>query len=94
MKKLEFTSLLTFLLLINLSNHINSAPVIIQPGLPGEASKVIDADIAIKIADTSHTHDDVMFMQQMIPHHKQALVLSKLAPERTNSEQFLSLQKK
>ena len=60
--------------------------MIIQPGLPGEASKVIDADIAIKIADTSHTLDDVMFMQQMIPHHKQALVLSKLAPERTNSD--------
>lgn len=94
MKKSEFTSLLTFLLLINLSNHINSAPVIIQPGLPGEASKVIDADIAIKIADTSHTLDDVMFMQQMIPHHKQALVLSKLAPERTNSETILELAKK
>ena len=94
MKKSEFTSLLTFLLLINLSNHINSAPVIIQPGLPGEASKVIDADIAIKIADTSHTLDDVMFMQQMIPHHKQALVLSKLAPERTNSEAILELAKK
>ena len=71
MKKSEFKSLLTFFLIINLSNHINSAPVIIQPGLPGEDSQLIDASMAIKIADTSHTLDDVMFMQQMIPHHKQ-----------------------
>ena len=94
MKKSEFKSLLTFFMLINLSNHINSAPVIIQPGLPGEDSQLIDASMAIKIADTSHTLDDVMFMQQMIPHHKQALVLSKLAPERTNSEAILELAKK
>ena len=95
MKKLEFKSLLiTFFLLINLSINIYAAPVIIQPGLPGEDSQFIDASTAIKIADTSHTHDDVMFMQQMIPHHKQALVLSKLAPEITNSEAILELAKK
>jgi uncharacterized protein (DUF305 family) len=94
MKKPQFKSFITITLLINLSNHIISAPVIIQPGLPGEDSQLIDASTAIKIADTSHTHDDVMFMQQMIPHHKQALVLSKLAPERTNSEAILELAKK
>ena len=94
MKKLEIKLCLAIVLLANLSNPINSAPVIIQPGLPGEASKIIDADIAIKIADTSHTHDDVMFMQQMIPHHKQAIVLSNLAPERTNSAVILELAKK
>ena len=94
MKKLEIKLCLAIVLLANLSNPINSAPVIIQPGLPGEASKIIDADIAIKIADTSHTHDDVMFMQQMIPHHKQAIVLSNLAPERTNSDAILELAKK
>ena len=94
MKKLEIKLCLAIVLLANLSNPINSAPVIIQPGVPGEASKIIDADIAIKIADTSHTHDDVMFMQQMIPHHKQAIVLSNLAPERTNSDVILELAKK
>jgi uncharacterized protein (DUF305 family) len=35
-----------------------------------------------------------MFMQQMIPHHKQAIVLSNLAPERTNSDVILELAKK
>ena len=94
MNKLETIFLSLIFLLTSLSNPINSAPVIIQPGLPGEASKTIDADTAIKIADTSYTQDDVMFLQQMIPHHQQALVLSRLAPERTNSKTILELAKK
>jgi uncharacterized protein (DUF305 family) len=94
MNKLELIFLSLIFFLTSLSNPINSAPVIIQPGLPGEASKTIDADTAIKIADTSYTQDDVMFLQQMIPHHRQALVLSKLAPERTNSKTILELAKK
>ena len=94
MKIIEIKCLLTVVLLTNLSNHINSAPVIVQPGSPGEASQLIDATTAIKISDTSYTHDDVMFLQQMIPHHEQALVLSRLAPERTNSEAILELAKK
>ena len=94
MKIFEMKFLLTVILLISLSNYINSAPVIVQPGSPGEASQLIDATTAIKISDTSYTHDDVMFLQQMIPHHEQALVLSRLAPERTNSEAILELAKK
>ena len=94
MKIFEMKFFLTVILLINLSNYINSAPVIVQPGSPGEASQLIDATTAIKISDTSYTHDDVMFLQQMIPHHEQALVLSRLAPERTNSEAILELAKK
>ena len=94
MNKLETIFLSLIFLLTSLSNPINSAPVIIQPGLPGEATKTIDADTAIKIADTSYTQDDVMFLQQMIPHHRQALVLSRLAPERTNSKTILELAKK
>ena len=74
--------------------EIKSEPVIIQPGMPGSESKIINASTAIDIADTSYSRDDVVFLQQMIPHHKQALVLSKLAPERTNSEKILELAKK
>ena len=75
MKIFEMKFLLTVILSISLSNYINSATVIVQPGSPGEASQLIDATTAIKISDTSYTHDDVMFLQQMIPHHEQALVL-------------------
>jgi uncharacterized protein (DUF305 family) len=86
------TYVLIFLGLIQI--ELKAEPVIIQPGMPGSASKIISAKTAIDIADTSYTEDDVVFLQQMIPHHEQALVLSKLAPERTNSEAVLELAKK
>ena len=55
-----------------------------QPGAPGESSKEIDSDTAINIASSSYTKADVEFMQGMIIHHHQALVMSKLAPKNTN----------
>ena len=76
------------------SAEIASSPVIVQPGQPGSASKIIDAQTAINIADTSYTFDDVLFLQQMIPHHEQAILLSILAPDRTNSESILDLAKR
>ena len=76
------------------SAEIASSPVIVQPGQPGSASKIIDAQTAIDIADTSYTLDDVLFLQQMIPHHEQAILLSTLAPDRTNSESILDLAKR
>ena len=76
------------------SAEIASSPVIVQPGQPGSASKIIDAQTAINIADTSYTLDDVLFLQQMIPHHEQAILLSTLAPDRTNSESILDLAKR
>ena len=76
------------------SSEIASSPVIVQPGQPGSASKIIDAQTAIDIADTSYTLDDVLFLQQMIPHHEQAILLSTLAPDRTNSESILDLAKR
>jgi uncharacterized protein (DUF305 family) len=76
------------------SAEIASSPVIVQPGQPGSASKIIDAQTAIDIADTSYTLDDVHFLQQMIPHHEQAILLSTLAPDRTNSESILDLAKR
>ena len=67
------------------SIEINAAPII-QPSSPGLESREIDQDAAIEIADTSYIEQDVLFLQQMIVHHDQALTLSRLAPERTNSK--------
>ena len=80
--------------MVLISAEIASSPVIVQPGQPGSASKIIDAQTAINIADTSYTLDDVLFLQQMIPHHEQAILLSTLAPDRTNSESILDLAKR
>jgi len=91
--QLFLTSILIHIMVLS-SAEIASSPVIVQPGQPGSASKIIDAQTAINIADTSYTFDDVLFLQQMIPHHEQAILLSTLAPDRTNSESILDLAKR
>jgi len=91
--QLILTSILIHIMVLS-SAEIASSPVIVQPGQPGSASKIIDAQTAINIADTSYTLDDVLFLQQMIPHHEQAILLSTLAPDRTNSESILDLAKR
>jgi len=62
-----------------------STSPIIQPGAPGQPVRELTAEEAIQIAVTSYSADDVLFMQDMIPHHHQALEMSELAPDRTNS---------
>ena len=57
---------------------------IVQPGAPGESTRALSADEAIEIADTSHSPDDVQFMQDMIPHHNQAVQMAELVADRTN----------
>jgi uncharacterized protein (DUF305 family) len=57
---------------------------IIQPGAPGESPRLLNADEAIEIAETSYSPDDVKFMQDMIPHHQQAVEMAALVRDRTN----------
>lgn len=59
---------------------------IIQPGAPGQPAVTLSADEAAAIANNSYSEDDVRFMQDMIPHHQQAVEMSELVPDRTNSE--------
>ena len=67
-----------------------NAPIV-QPGAPGQPSKTLDATTALAIADSSYTSADVHFMQGMILHHHQALLMSRLASDRTNNENVLDL---
>ncbi|MDT0594964.1 DUF305 domain-containing protein [Glaciecola petra] len=64
---------------------------IIQPGAPGQASRSLTAEDAIDIADTSFTSDDVSFMQDMIPHHAQAVEMGLLVDGRTNNAQIIDI---
>ncbi|WP_234994885.1 DUF305 domain-containing protein [Microbulbifer donghaiensis] len=64
---------------------------IIQPGSPGESVRELTADEAIKIAVTSYSPYDVQFMQDMIPHHHQALQMATLIRERTNTPEIVDL---
>jgi len=57
---------------------------IVQPGAPGEPAKEISAEQAAAAADMPHTADDVDFMQGMLHHHAQALVMTDLADTRAS----------
>ncbi len=62
---------------------------IIQPGAPGEPARELSADEAIEIADTSYSPADALFMQDMIPHHHQAVEMAALVAERTNRPELI-----
>lgn len=64
---------------------------IIQPGAPGEAARELSAEEAIEIAESSFSPDDVRFMQDMIPHHHQAVEMSALVAERTNRPELVDV---
>lgn len=66
-------------------------PPILQPGAPGESVRALSAEDAIKIANTSFTRDDVMFMQNMIPHHGQAVDMAMLVEDRTNNKGIIDI---
>nr|WP_241664542.1 DUF305 domain-containing protein [Ningiella ruwaisensis] len=64
---------------------------IIKPGAPGQTPRAISADEAIKLSNTSFTKDDVSFMQNMIPHHGQAVEMGHLVEDRTNNPQIIDI---
>jgi uncharacterized protein (DUF305 family) len=76
------------------ASFVFSDPIIIQPGAPGEASKILDPQAASNIADTSYIKADVKFLQGMIIHHQQAILMSSMADKRTNNETIVDLAKR
>lgn len=69
-------------------------PVIIQPGAPGEASKVVPPEVSARSAVLPHTEADTKFMQGMIGHHQQALEMAALVYTNSNSEEMKLLAKR
>lgn len=64
---------------------------IVQPGAPGQATRSLSVAEASDIADTSYSPEDVRFMQAMIPHHQQAVVMADLVADRTNNADLLDI---
>ena len=61
---------------------------IVQPGAPGETVRSLSADEATQIAQNTFSEDDVAFMQNMIPHHAQAVVLANLVEGRSSTKEL------
>ena len=90
-KLLRIFCALSFINLLSLTPASASEVPIIQPGAPGSTPIEVDAETAIDIANTSHTAADVEFMQSMIIHHHQALMMSRFATPSTNNQEILDL---
>ena len=58
-------------------------PPIVQPGAPGQSTKVLTPEAASRLPQPGFTPADVKFMQGMIGHHAQALEMTDLLKTRS-----------
>jgi len=65
---------------------------LIRPGGPGEDASTLPPGATAEHAQAAH--DDVAFMQMMIPHHAQALTMAELAPSRAQSSEVKALARR
>jgi uncharacterized protein (DUF305 family) len=77
--------------LLALATQGQAQAPIVQPGPPGAPARELSADEAIEIANTSYSPADVRFMQDMIPHHHQALEMAELVAGRTNRAELVDV---
>ena len=69
-------------------------PPIVQPGAPGEPSKVISPEQARDLSRVQYVGADIKFMQGMIGHHTQAIEMTNLLATRTGNADMKKLAKR
>jgi len=74
------------------ADAVEQPPRVVQPGAPGEASRVVTDPVRAK--DLPYTDADVAFMQGMIGHHAQALEMTALLATRTASDDMKLLARR
>lgn len=67
-----------------------TAPITL-PGAPGQPSRTVTAEAAIKLANSGYSPADVAFMQHMIVHHQQAVDMAALVKNRTNNPDIVAI---
>ena len=78
------------ILLVTVNSALAQVPII-QPGAPGQPSRVISAEEASDLANIQYSLGDIQFLQGMIPHHAQAKEMSALAEGRSNNDMVLAV---
>ncbi len=79
------------LIFLGIDSLVFAQAPIIQPGPPGATVRELSAEEAIEIAHTSYSPADVQFLQDMIPHHHQALEMAELVADRTNRPEIIDV---
>jgi uncharacterized protein (DUF305 family) len=74
------------------ANAQAAAPAIVQPGAPGQASTVVSKVPAFH--DNNYTDADVKFMQGMIHHHNQALLMAAMIATHTKTPELIAMGQK
>jgi len=65
------------------------SPVVVQPGAPGQATRVLPSSTRAKLPP--YSPKDTQFMQHMIMHHAQAVEMTALIEARTQNKQLRML---
>jgi uncharacterized protein (DUF305 family) len=63
----------------------------VQPGAPGEASRLLSPKEAVALIGVRYTEADVRFVQDMIAHHAQALQMTSLVEPRSGRDDMRQL---
>jgi len=73
---------------------VADGPRVVQPGAPGESSRVFSLEELDNVSGAAFTEADVRFMQGMIPHHQQALQMTALVEKHatTNAVRQMALR--
>lgn len=64
---------------------------VVAPGRPGETAEVIEPGEPFEVTGGGHNEVDISFVEHMIPHHRQALKMAELAPDRASDSRVLAL---
>src|SRR5687767_15279053 len=71
----------------------DDAPIV-QLGGPSESNRTLSDDEAAGITAPGYTDADVAFVQGMIPHHRQALEMTAMVEQRTDSRNIRALSER
>jgi uncharacterized protein (DUF305 family) len=82
---------LVYVLLVSFAAQAqqSDAPVVVQPGAPGQPSKKLPPSTTAKLPPLSQA--EVEFMQGMIMHHAQAVEMTALIPTHTQNKELRAL---
>lgn len=71
--------------------EVEPGPRIVQPGAPGEETRVLTAQELASLPGVTYGTADVRFMREMIAHHAQAIEMVELVEGRSGDERIHTL---